>query len=529
MAILKHFAVKNADYGAVIDYLKYQHDEFHLVPILDENGNSMLRDEFYFDGLNCNPEAFDLECELLNQQYHKNQRYDEIKCHHYIISHDPMDVTDHGLTGEQAQAIGMEYAKANFPGHQALVCTHTDGSNNSGNIHTHIIINSLRKEDIASQPYTERAIDCKAGYKHHLTKEYLRHLQGSLMDICQREGLYQVDLLSPAAEKITQQEYHAQRRGQLNLDMANMEIMAEGIAPMKTKFETNKEKIRNAINDIAERAKSFEEFQRLLKAEYGIQVKDHRARFSYLTSDRQKYISARKLGSHYDREYLLQLFEENALAAEQNQTQWVPDDPITILFIKSDLRLVVDLQNCIKAQQSRAYAQKVKISNLQQMAKTVAYIQEHGYDTQEKLQDTTDTIQSKMAKARSDAKLTEAKLKKVNEQIHYLGQYLSTKSVYADFLKSTNKKDFRQNHADEIAKYEEALQFLKQNSPDGKLPTMKDLRSEKELLVQQKDTQYETYQYFKDYHRELQTVCSNVASILNQPSTQKRTKDEHTL
>ena len=194
MAILKHFAVKNADYGAVIDYLKYQHDEFHLVPILDENGNSMLRDEFYFDGLNCNPEAFDLECELLNQQYHKNQRYDEIKCHHYIISHDPMDVADHGLTGEQAQAIGMEYAKANFPGHQALVCTHTDGSNNSGNIHTHIIINSLRKEDIASQPYTERAIDCKAGYKHHLTKEYLRHLQSSLMDICQREGLYQVDL-----------------------------------------------------------------------------------------------------------------------------------------------------------------------------------------------------------------------------------------------------------------------------------------------------------------------------------------------
>lgn len=465
---------------------------------------------------------------MLNQQYHKNQRYDEIKCHHYIISHDPMDVADHGLTGEQAQAIGMEYAEANFPGHQALVCTHTDGSNNSGNIHTHIIINSLRKEDIAPQPYTERAIDRKAGYKHHLTKEYLRHLQGSLMDICQREGLYQVDLLSPAAEKITQQEYHAQRRGQLNLDMANMEIMAEGIAPMKTKFETNKEKIRNAINDIAERAKSFEEFQRLLKAEYGIQVKDHRGRFSYLTSDRQKYISARKLGSHYDREYLLQLFEENALAAEQNQAQWAQDDPITILFIKSDLRLVVDLQNCIKAQQSRAYAQKVKISNLQQMAKTVAYIQEHGYDTQKKLQDTTDTIQSKMAKARSDAKLTEAKLKKVNEQIHYLGQYLSTKSVYADFLKSTNKKDFRQNHADEIAKYEEALQFLKQNSPDGKLPTMKDLRSEKELLVQQKSAQYETYQYFRDYHRELQTVCENVNHILDASQTkQQEQKKSH--
>lgn len=129
MAILKHIASKNANYGSAIDYLKYQHDEFHLVPILDENGNMMLRDEFYLEGLNCDPETFDLECELLNQEYNKNNTYDEIKSHHYIISHDPRDNADHDLTGERAQAIGLEYAKANFPGHQALVCTHTDGNN----------------------------------------------------------------------------------------------------------------------------------------------------------------------------------------------------------------------------------------------------------------------------------------------------------------------------------------------------------------------------------------------------------------
>lgn len=233
MAILKHIASKNANYGSAIDYLKYQHDEFHLVPVLDERGNMLLREEFYLDGLNCHPETFDLECELLNQQYHKNNPYDEIKSHHYIISHDPRDNADHDLTGERAQAIGLEYAKANFPGHQALVCTHTDGNNGTGNIHTHIIINSLRKFDVDPQPFTERPIDCRAGYKHHLTKDYLKHLQKSLMDICQREGLHQVDLLSPAADKITQQEYHAQRRGQLNLDIANMELLGDGITPMQ--------------------------------------------------------------------------------------------------------------------------------------------------------------------------------------------------------------------------------------------------------------------------------------------------------
>ena len=200
---------------------------------------------------------------------------------------------------------------------------------------------------------------------------------------------------------------------------------------------------------------------------------------------------------------------------------------MAILFIKSDLRLVVDLQTCVKAQQSRAYAQKVKISNLQQMARTVAYVQEHGYDSYEKLSDTTDTIQSKMAKARSDAKFTESKLKKVNEQIHYLGQYLSTKSVYGDFLKSGNKKSFRQAHAEDIAKYEEALCILKQHSTDGKFPTMKDLRAEKEKLTIQKDAQYDTYHYFKDYHRELQTVCANVDSILGNAQIQQR-EQQHT-
>lgn len=50
MAILKHIASKNANYGSAIDYLKYQHDEFHLVPVLDENGNMMLREEFYIVG-----------------------------------------------------------------------------------------------------------------------------------------------------------------------------------------------------------------------------------------------------------------------------------------------------------------------------------------------------------------------------------------------------------------------------------------------------------------------------------------------
>ena len=79
MAVLKHIAIKNADYSAAVCYLKYQHDERHLKPLLDENGSMMLRSEFHMNGVNCNPDTFDLECEMLNDQYRKNYRYDEVK------------------------------------------------------------------------------------------------------------------------------------------------------------------------------------------------------------------------------------------------------------------------------------------------------------------------------------------------------------------------------------------------------------------------------------------------------------------
>lgn len=183
MAVLKHIAIKNADYSAAVCYLKYQHDERHLKPLLDENGSMMIRSEFHMNGVNCNPDTFDLECEMLNDQYRKNYRYDEVKSHHYIISFDPRDKDEHHLTGEKAQTLGLEFVKNHLPGHQALVCTHTDGHNGSGNIHVHIIINSLRKLDIEPQSYTTRSIDCKAGYKHHLTKDYLKYLQQELMNV----------------------------------------------------------------------------------------------------------------------------------------------------------------------------------------------------------------------------------------------------------------------------------------------------------------------------------------------------------
>ena len=541
MAILKHLSSKSSDYGKALEYLMFQHNERTQKPLLDANGNMMLREEYYLDGLNCDPFSFDKECEQVNGQFHKNQKYNEVKSHHYILSFDPKDKEDAGLTGEKAQALGLEFASRFFPGHQALVCTHMDGHNGSGNIHVHIVINSVRKLDVEPQDFMERPCDSRAGYKHHQTRSYLTAMQTGIMEISEREGLHQVDLLNPAPIKITEREYWKNRREQEKLDELNARIVADGMKPRTTTYQTQKQFLRDAISDIVSYARSPEEFQSGLKEKYGITVKLSRGRYSYLHPDREKYITGRKLGSNFEKDYLFALFAENEKAerqeakiipafsskkiadtTEQRTSSVQPEynsgydyqaDPVAILFIRSDLRLVVDLQTNIKAQQSAAYAQKVKLSNLKEMAKTVCYIQEHGYDTREKLTDHLDEITKKLSDARKTLRTTENRIKELNEQIHYVGQYQSRKSVHAQFVKSRNKKQFREAHRSDLELYDAGVKYIKEHF-EGKVPSLKSLKAERDQMLQIKDAQYGTYHYFKDYQKELRTVSSNVDAIL---------------
>ena len=541
MAVIKHIASKNADYGESERYLIFQHNEYTQKPILDDEGHMILRDEYYLDGLNCDPFTFASECQELNSYYHKNKNFNEIKSHHYIISFDPKDRDECGLTGERAQQLGLTFAKKNFPGHQALVCTHTDGHNESGNIHVHIVINSLRKYDVPQEPYMEFDCESKAGYKHHLSTAYLAHLKQDVMDMCRKEGLHQVDLLSPAERKITEKEYWAQRRGQEKLDKLNQKMLEDGITPKETRYQTEKQFLRDAIDDATSTAKSPEEFAQILDKKYHIIFKISRNRYSYLHPGRKKYITGRNLGTRYEEDFLLQTFKENEKSlsdrkmkieepqvpntAKDLQTALSPDAsdiPVPFIFIKSDLRLVIDLQTCIKAQQSEAYAQKVKLSNLKQMAQTVAYIQEHGYNSLEDFHTALDQASDQTSAARKSLKDTEQQLKDVNEQIHFTGQYLAYKNVYSDYRKSHNKDKFYEEHRAELSLYDTALRTLKEKSGGNKLPSMKALYAEKDRLIELQDLQREDFSNRRDYERELRTVSANIDMILGKNHEQEQ-------
>ena len=545
MAVIKHIASKNADYGESERYLIFQHNEYTQKPVLDENGHMILRDEYYLDGLNCDPFTFASECQELNSYYHKNQNFNEIKSHHYIISFDPKDRDEYGLTGERAQQLGLTFAKKNFPGHQALICTHTDGHNESGNIHVHIVINSIRKYDVPEEPFMEYACESKAGYKHHLSTAYLAHLKQEVMDMCQKERLHQVDLLTPAERKITEKEYWAQRRGQKKLDKFNQKMREDGITPKETKYQTEKQFLRDAIDNAAGIAKSPEEFSKILEEKYRIIFKISRGRYSYLHPDRKKYVTGRNLGTRYEEDFLMKTFMENTklLSKEKENVQEQPVSdtatnlqqalssdssqiPVPFIFIKSDLRLVIDLQTCIKAQQSEAYAQKVKLTNLKQMAQTVAYIQEHGYDTRADFNTALTNAESQTSLARKKMKDTEQQLKNVNEQIHFTGQYLAYKDLYAQYRRSHNRNKFYEEHKAELSLYETALRVLKEKSNGQKLPSMKSLYQEKDRLTELREVQRSDFYSHRDQERELKTVDANIDMILGKKPERGQVKEK---
>ena len=522
LAIIKHVKSHNANYSNVMDYLLFQHDLKTGVLLHNDLGQRFFREDFYKDGLNCNPDTFDIECRETNEKYKKNRRREEVKNHHYIISFDPDDVTECGLTGERAQELCMDFVRKNFPGYQAIVVTHTDGDNHSGNIHTHIVINSVRKYAVERQDYMDKPNEEKAGYKHRSTNRFLTHLKKEVMAMCEREGLHQIDLLSPAPEKVTEAEFRAKSRGQEKMDKVNKKITAEGLRPSATAFQTQKDFLRKAIEDCSRRARNFEEFQSLLLENYNISVISQRGRYRYLHPDRSQRITEKALGTDYGRDHLEELFSRNVkgIRAEKKATAYhSPEtdyrrDPLVIFYYRTQLRLVVDLQTNVKAMQSEAYAQRVKITNLQQMANTLIYIQEHGYNTRKDLSAVTSKAQERLTEAYDKKRELTEKMKVLNSQIHYTGQYFASKSIYAEFLKSGNKKNFRNEHVSEITAYEEARDWLKDFYPDGKMLSLKSLKKRKQKLQETIDSQKTVIHNYKNHCKELETVSANVDAIL---------------
>ena len=510
MATLKHIASKNSDYTAIEAYLVYQHDEFSGKVILDKQGRPMLRESYILDTLECGDFSFATVCLLANRKYGKNTQRDDIKSHQYIISFDPRDAADNGLTMEKAQALGLKFCEENFPGHPAIVCTHPDGHNHSGNIHVHIVIGSIRTREVERKPYMQKPRDWLEGMKHSSTAQTMRHLRVEVMELCEGAGLYQIDLLSGSKERVSEAEYWARRRGQLKLDRENASLAATG-QPPKKKFETVKDTLRKQISSVLYRATSFEDFSDRLLQQYGITVKESRGQLSYLPAGRTKFIRAKHLGDKFDKAAVLATLQANAERKPKAQ------------FKQDTIGKLIDIQSRMTEGKGIGYKRWLTKHNLKVMAQTVKLLQEKNLTDEDALNQRIAELETKYHDSLAVVKDLECRMKANNELRYHIAAYTSTKTIAQQLKTAKRPAAFEEQHRAELTAYRAAAAYFKANNI-AKLPSPKKLEAEYAQLASEKAKFYEQYKEAKEELLKLKTAKQNVASFFREeePAQQER-------
>ena len=420
-----------------------------------------------------------------------------MKTHHYIISFDPKDAVENGLTMERAQALGLQFCKDNFPAHPAIVCTHPDGHNYSGNIHVHIVIGSVRTREVERKPYMQKPRDWREGMKHSSTAMTMRHLRVAVMEMCQDAKLYQIDLLS-SKKRVSEREYWMKRRSQMKLDRENAALLAAGQQPTQTEFETAKETLRKQISDVLDNAASFEDFSDRLLQQYGITVKKSRGRLSYLPAGRKKFIRAKHLGDNYDKEAVLATLTANAEHKTKVQSK------------QDTIGKLIDIQSRMTEDKGIGYKRWITKHNLKAMAQTLIFLEEKGLTDEVALDQRITELDTKFHESLAVVKDLETRMADNKTLRRHAAAYTSTKNIAQQLKAAKRPAAFEEQHRAELTAHRAAAAYFKANDIT-KLPSPKKLEAEYAQLASEKAQFYEQYKEAKNELLKLKTAKQNVA------------------
>ena len=501
MATIKHLSSKNSNYAAAESYLTFQHNEYTGLPILDEKGRPKLRDSYLLDTLECSESSFAMACLIANRKYGKNGGREDVKTHHYIVSFDPKDAVENGLTMERAQVLGLQFCKDNFPGHPAIVCTHPDGHNSAGNIHVHIVIGSLRVRTVERQPFMDKPCDWEAGKKHRCTSAMLRHLRVAVMEMCEQADLNQINLLEAQGDHVSEREYWAQRRGQRRLDHANAKLAAEGQQPTQTVYQTELDKLRKQIYAVLNKTTTFEEFSALLMQKHGIAVKESRGRLSYCPPGRTKFITAKKLSKKLEKEQVLTALSQNIQLAAIIQ----PSSEKKL----DKIRKLVDIQANVAAGKGIGYERWAKKFNLKRWSQTLCLLQEKKLLSEDALHQRIAELKTQHDDALAVVKDLDARMVSLKELRGHLVVYRQYKPLAQKLQTVRNPAKFKEQHRAEFTVYEAACAYFKANGLRT-LPDLKKLDAEYQTLSSEKNGFYTRYKKAQIELRELRTAQQNV-------------------
>ena len=342
--------------------------------------------------------------------------------------------------------------------------------------------------------------------------------------MCHAAGLYQIDLFN-SKERVSEREYWAKKMGQLALDKENTALIEQGLPVKQTKFETDKDKLRKQIRSILSVAVSYEDFAEKL-LQLGITVKESRGRLSYLTPERAKPITARKLGDDFDKAAVLTALDQNAQRAK---VQTTPKRSAQIHSHQPKaVSRMVDIETKRAEGKGQAYLHWAKIHNLKNASKAYLLYQEMGFSSPEELDAAYQETHARLETVRTDLKSIEGAIAEKKELQRHVLNYLKTKDI-RDGLKACKsekaKKAYKTEHEGDFILLDATKKYF-DSVGIKKLPGYKTLQKEIEQLIADKNELYNEYYALKEKDKELGTVRHNVDQILNGALTRKQEQNK---
>ena len=176
--------------------------------------------------------------------------------------------------------------------------------------------------------------------------------------------------------------------------------------------------------------------------------------------------------------------------------------------------LLIDIDAAIRSGKGPGYERWAKVFNLKQLSQAVLYLKEHGDMSYEDLKENTAVAVTRFNNLSAEIKDLESQMSDNAELQKQIVNYAKTRAVYAEYCKSGYSKKFRAEHETEILLHQAAKKYF-DSLGDKKLPHVRALREQYQILLAQKRKAYSAYKQAREEMKELYNVKSNVEHLLN--------------
>ncbi len=365
---------------------------------------------------------------------------------------------------DTAHEIGKKFADGVLKGkYEYVIATHID----KGHCHNHIIFNSVSFADKK---------------KFHGASNIFHRIQRESDRLCHEYGLSVVDQTKNKGKSYS--EYTANKEG-----------------------TSWKSLLRKRIDECILCSKDWDIFLSLMGKNYEIKQGKY---ISFKAEGQERFIRSKTLGAEYSEERIKERLQGITHTVSNAQNS------------KNPFKLIIDIENNIKAQQSAGFAHWAKIQNLKTAAETMNYITEKGILDYSVLTEKYESVKYKKDNAHSRIKAIEKRIKELDILIKDIKIYRKTKPVVDRVEKIVFKEKYRKEHESEFILFKAAAQSLKPHLKDGKPPLIKPVRTEINQLISEKNSLYSEYDLLKKEFAEVQKIKRNVDMILGKDHSPKR-------